>query len=155
MDGGSGAAAQPAEVLTLLAAAERAVEELVAVAEARAWSLSDAESREAVRASDRLLARVESAHLSLVRDLDSRPDAVAGARTGFVARTFLTTALRRGGIQAAATSGPRTPSPPSRTGPPGSTCRCSDGRSPTGWSPAGTSTWRSGPPPCCPARCSG
>jgi Domain of unknown function (DUF222) len=66
------------------------------LAAATAWSLSDAQSRDAVVQGAAVFAVVESGWLGLIRDLDTRPDAVAGARAGFVARTFLVEALHLG-----------------------------------------------------------
>lgn len=64
------------------------------VATAREWSLSDAELRDAVGAGAAALARLEAAWLGLVRALDGRPEAVAGARPGKTAATFLIHGLR-------------------------------------------------------------
>jgi hypothetical protein len=79
--------------------------ELRAVADkltvATTWSMSDRQARAAVRAGHDALAVVEAARLVLVRDLDGRPTAVAGARTGQVARSFLMQALNESGRQAA------------------------------------------------------
>jgi hypothetical protein len=83
------AAARPA-LLEGLAAIGRIVDE---VSGANAWSLSDEQAREGVRECFELLARVESVWLGLVRDLDSREGAVAGARPGKAAHSFLTQAL--------------------------------------------------------------
>jgi hypothetical protein len=59
------------------------------------WALSDAESRELTAAVAGLRNTAEAAYLRAVRDLDSRPSAVAGARPGKVAKTFLELRLRR------------------------------------------------------------
>jgi hypothetical protein len=56
---------------------------------AASWSLSDTELREAVAGWFAVRSRVDAAWLGLVRDLDARPEAVAGARAGEVAKTFL------------------------------------------------------------------
>ena len=66
------------------------------IAGSATWSLSDAELREAVAAGAAAQSADESAWLGLVRALDQRPQAVTGARAGFVAHTFLTHALHRG-----------------------------------------------------------
>ena len=66
------------------------------LAAATTWSLSNSQSRQAVTQGAAVFAAVESGWLGLVRDLDSRPDAVAGARAGFVARTFLAETLNLG-----------------------------------------------------------
>jgi hypothetical protein len=58
-------------------------------AAARAWSLSDAELRDAVEAVCRAASRVEAARLAVVKALDERPGAVAGARAGATAAEFL------------------------------------------------------------------
>lgn len=73
-------------VLAALAELGQAVDSLAAAVQASAWTLSDAQSRDAVRATVAEQARVESVVLGLVRDLDSRPDAVAGARAGSTGR---------------------------------------------------------------------
>jgi hypothetical protein len=59
------------------------------------WAQSDAEALESVALLDRSLNRHQAAFLRAVRDLDSRPEAVAGARPGKVAKTFLEQRLRR------------------------------------------------------------
>ncbi len=58
------------------------------------WALSDGEVRDALSAATALVTRLESVRLGLVRELDSRPDAVPGARPERVAATFLIHALR-------------------------------------------------------------
>ena len=70
------------------------------IAQARTWSLADAELRGAVADGAGLLAAVESAWLGLVAALDGRPTAVAGARPGRTAATFLTLGLNRSPAQA-------------------------------------------------------
>ena len=67
---------------------------------AATWSLSDGELREAVAGLFARLQGVEAGWLGLVRDLDTRPDAVPGARAGEVAKTFLVHRLRRTPAQA-------------------------------------------------------
>ncbi len=59
-------------------------------------------SRAGVREGFAALQSVHAAWLGLVADLDSRRDAVPGARAGMVARTFLRAGLHRTGDQAAA-----------------------------------------------------
>ena len=61
---------------------------------ARTWSLSDGELRSAVLEAQAAVAGVEAARLGLVRDLDARPGAVAGAGPGKTAVTFLVHACR-------------------------------------------------------------
>lgn len=73
-----------------LAAVGAALDDL---AEAPTWSLSDAEVRDDLTAATALLARLEAARLRLLQALDTRPDAVAGARAGQGAKTFLLHAL--------------------------------------------------------------
>src|SRR5215470_12592118 len=72
------------------------------VAGAGLWSLSDADLREAVREGHAAMGAVESAWLGLVAGLDTRPDAVPGARPGRVAATFLVHGLRVAAGKAAA-----------------------------------------------------
>ena len=79
------------EVFTGLDAIRAATAQIAA---ARTWSMSDAEVRETVRAGAAAVAGLEAAWLGLVRDLDGRPEAVAGARPGTTAATFLIHALR-------------------------------------------------------------
>lgn len=62
--------------------------------------LPDTECREAVREVYAAGQRLQAAWLRLVRELDRRPNAVAGARAGRVAQTFLRQALHRGGAAA-------------------------------------------------------
>ncbi len=61
---------------------------------ARVWSLSDAQVRDAVLSVTGAVASLEAARLGLVRELDGRAGAVAGARAGQVAATFLVEAAR-------------------------------------------------------------
>src|SRR5204862_2122554 len=63
--------------------------------DASLWAQSDAESRELTAAAFALLNTAQAFYLATVRDLDSRPGAVAGARPGRVAKTFLEMRLRR------------------------------------------------------------
>jgi hypothetical protein len=65
------------------------------------WSLSDGELRDAVADWAQLRSGAEAVWLGLVRDLDSRPDAVPGARAGDVARAFLVHRVRLDSRQAA------------------------------------------------------
>ena len=58
------------------------------------WSLSDAQMRSSVAEADAAVAAMQAARLSLIRDLDARPDAVAGARPDKTAATFLVHACR-------------------------------------------------------------
>ena len=98
--GGSGAdgAGAPDGVLRALTTIRGAVGEL---SEALLWSRSDACSRDGVREGFAVLQSLESAWLGLVADLDSRPEAVPGARAGCVAATFLRAGLLRTAGQAA------------------------------------------------------
>jgi hypothetical protein len=70
------------------------------VLDAPVWQSLDAEACAAVAAGFAAVQQVQAAWLSLVRDLDRRPDAVPGARPGLVARTFLRHALNRAPGQA-------------------------------------------------------
>jgi hypothetical protein len=70
-------------------------EGLAELCAASLWALSDAEARELVAVLDGVQNTVAAVFLMAVRDLDSRPDAVAGARPGRVAKTFLEHRLRR------------------------------------------------------------
>ena len=70
-------------------------EGLAELCDASLWALTDAESRDLVAETFTLLNTTEAVYLAAVRDLDSRPGAVAGARPGRVARTFLEQKLRR------------------------------------------------------------
>ena len=55
----------------------------------RLWARSDAQARDLVDVTSQLVARAQAAYLAAVRDLDTRPDAVPGARAGDVAKTYL------------------------------------------------------------------
>src|SRR3954468_13396892 len=57
--------------------------------------LSDAESRDLVARAHAMVAVAQSVYLRALRDLDGRPDAVAGARPGAVGVTFARHRLRR------------------------------------------------------------
>jgi hypothetical protein len=70
--------------------------------EAALWSRSDAVAVAGVDAGFSVMASFESAWLSLVRDLDTRPTAVPKARAGTAARTVLRHRLRRTEAQARA-----------------------------------------------------
>jgi hypothetical protein len=70
-------------------------EGLAAICDASLWAQSDGESLELVAAMARLQSIHEAAFLKAVLDLDSRPEAVRGARPGKVAKTFLELRLRR------------------------------------------------------------
>src|SRR5688572_8932742 len=59
------------------------------------WQLTDAELRDATVESFRRLQAAEAAYLEHLLELDSRPDAVPGARPGRVAVTFARHKLRR------------------------------------------------------------
>ena len=59
------------------------------------WQLSDAELRDATEESFRRLQQAQAAYLEHLLELDSRPDAVPGARPGRVAVTFARDKLRR------------------------------------------------------------
>jgi hypothetical protein len=86
-------------VLAALAAVRAATAELKRV---RLWSRSDAAARLGVREGFVAVQALQAAWLGLVADLDSRPEAVPGARAGTVAQTFLRAVLLRTGGQAAA-----------------------------------------------------
>jgi hypothetical protein len=86
-----GDAAEP-EVLRTLAVIREAASGLVGGRPT--WSLSDAEMRSSVAEADAAVAAMQAARLSLIRDLDARPDAVAGARPDTTAATFLVHACR-------------------------------------------------------------
>jgi len=86
----------------VLAAVAAMCSSIDALTEAALWSRSDAQAREGVRAGFELLQRTQSMWLGLVADLDSRPSAVAGARAGSTAKTFLMHKLRRTAGQATA-----------------------------------------------------
>jgi hypothetical protein len=79
------------EVFRALASIRAAVEGMGA---ARTWSLSDAAARRAVAEANAVGAMVEAARLGLIRDLDERPETVAGARPDETAATFLVHACR-------------------------------------------------------------
>jgi hypothetical protein len=66
----------------------------------RSWSLADADLRRAVASAGQLLARVDAVRLGLIRDLDTRPDAVPGAFGGKTAATFLIHATDASSVQA-------------------------------------------------------
>jgi Domain of unknown function (DUF222) len=68
--------------------------------EAALWARCDAACRDGVREGFTLLQSLDSAWLGLVADLDSRPDAVPGARAGKIAQTFLRSGLLRTAAQA-------------------------------------------------------
>jgi hypothetical protein len=70
-------------------------EGLAELCDASLWALSDAESRDHLVRLAAIRNTVDAVYLMAVRDLDSRPDAVAGARPGRVAKTFLEERLRR------------------------------------------------------------
>jgi hypothetical protein len=70
-------------------------EGLAELSDASLWPLSDAESRELVVLAAGVRSAAEAVYLKTVLDLDTRPDAVAGARPGKVAVTFLRQRLRR------------------------------------------------------------
>jgi hypothetical protein len=70
-------------------------EGLAELTDASLWALSDAESRELVVLAAGVRSAAEAVYLKTVLDLDTRPDAVAGARPGKVAVTFLRQRLRR------------------------------------------------------------
>ena len=70
-----GDAAEP-EVLRTLVVIREAASGLVG---RPTWSLSDAEMRSSVAEADAAVAAMQAARLSLIRDLDERPDAVPGA----------------------------------------------------------------------------
>lgn len=78
-----------------------AVDALASAVAQSVRALPDAGSRELVRDLAEQLARVEAVLLAAVNDLDSRLEAVEGARAGFVAQTFLRVALHRSPRQAA------------------------------------------------------
>jgi hypothetical protein len=59
------------------------------------WSRSDGAARDGVKTIYATVASLQSASLDLVRDLDERPSAVAGARKGHTAMTFLKTKVLR------------------------------------------------------------
>ena len=82
----------------LIAAARSAVAE---VATCSLSVLSDAEVRAAARAAAALRAQVDAAYLGVVRELDSRPDAVPGVRPGQAAKAFLVQAVHVESAQAA------------------------------------------------------
>ena len=86
-------------VLGALAAVRAATAEL---SRARLWSRSDAAARIGVRDGFAAAQALQAAWLGLVADLDSRPEAVPGARAGTVAQTFLRAVLLRTGGQASA-----------------------------------------------------
>jgi hypothetical protein len=65
-------------------------------------SLSDAELRTTVSEGLRVMSALEAIWLRMVRSLDKRPGAVAGARRGKVAMTFLTERCRRSPAKARA-----------------------------------------------------
>jgi hypothetical protein len=78
---------------------------VLAVEEARAavasllaaplWALSDAQVRDVTESSFRVLASAQATFLHAVAELDERPGAVAGARAGQTAKTFLVHRLHR------------------------------------------------------------
>src|SRR3954462_11763856 len=86
-------------VLNALAAIRSSID--VVVAAAGGWR-SDALARDGVREGFCVLQAMHAAWLSLVADLDCRPEAVPRARAGTVAQTFLRAGLRRTAEQAAA-----------------------------------------------------
>ena len=73
---------------------------LAELAAARLWARGDGQCRELVADLAGLRAVTESVYLSAVRELDSRPDAVAGAVAGKGAATFLIHRCRVGAGQA-------------------------------------------------------
>ena len=85
---------------------------VLAVEEARAavtglltaplWALSDAQVRDVTKSSFRVLQSAQATFLRAVAELDERPGAVAGARAGQTAKTFLVHRLHRRIGQAAA-----------------------------------------------------
>ena len=78
-------------VVRALAALEAAARELAGAA---TWPLSDGEVRDAVARAETVAAMVDFARLGLIGELDGRPVAVAGARPGRTAATFLMQKLR-------------------------------------------------------------
>jgi hypothetical protein len=70
-------------------------EGLAELSDASLWALSDAESRDLVTVAAGVRSAAEAVYLKTVLDLDTRQDAVAGARPGKVAVTFLRQRLRR------------------------------------------------------------
>jgi hypothetical protein len=70
-------------------------EGLAELSDASLWALSDAESRDLVTLAAGVRSAAEAVYLKTVLDLDSRQDAVVGARPGKVAVTFLRQRLRR------------------------------------------------------------
>jgi hypothetical protein len=76
-------------------AVAKAREGLAELCDASLWAQSDAEARELTAAAFALLNTAQAFYLLAVRDLDQRPGAVAGARPGRVAKTFLEQRLRR------------------------------------------------------------
>jgi hypothetical protein len=90
----------PADVVTAaLAQIDAAVEQIV---QAGLWAATDRESRERVKAGVRVQARVDAALMHLVKDLDSRDDAVPGSRGGKGTARFLREACRRSAARAKA-----------------------------------------------------
>lgn len=67
----------------------RAREAMAEATQAAFWAMSDAESRESVAEAHALVAMAQALYLKSVGNLDARPDAVAGARPGRVAATFI------------------------------------------------------------------
>jgi hypothetical protein len=76
-------------------AAAKVREGLAEILDASLWAQSDAEALESLATMAGLQSMLEAAFLKLVRDVDSRPAAVKGARPGKVAKTFLELRLRR------------------------------------------------------------
>jgi hypothetical protein len=70
-------------------------EGLAELTDASLWALSDAESRDLVTLAAGVRSAADAVYLKTVLDLDTRQDAVAGARPGKVAVTFLRQRLRR------------------------------------------------------------
>jgi hypothetical protein len=94
-DPGLPAPTDSAEVAVALAG-----EALSGLLAARLWARSDAQVRDLVVAAADLVGLAQAVYLAAVRELDSRPEAVPGARAGQVARTFLVHRLRVGKGQA-------------------------------------------------------
>jgi uncharacterized protein DUF222/HNH endonuclease len=74
---------------------------IATLTQAALWSRPDSLARSAVHDGYQTLQAMHAAWLTLVRDLDTRPDAVPGARAGHTARTYLRSALHRTAEQAA------------------------------------------------------
>ena len=82
------------------AAVAKVQEGLAELRDASLWAQSDAESRELVAAAFAIVSSAQSLYLRSLLDLDSRPEAVAGARPGKVAVTFARHRLHRSGAAA-------------------------------------------------------